>query len=336
MADGGQVLPTMVPPPKPPDGESNKVPGLRLPYWLRLSEHHPRVQSRPNEIIDGTNEVIRNLRRLQSPSPDTRGFSRFSSRPSTPGPSMPHPPSQHQVPLHPPPPLPTAHRPLPPLPRPRSRLDSRPRLCATALGAPSQFPIYSYPPPPHLTPGLSPARFQQPPVQYPQLPPPPEIRLPPPPLSGSSQGQQGEYDLAVCYTGLIFPEVTERTTVLISFPVNSGMIGVAATTRICSWDTRKLFADFWLQMCENMEVDPQTAIIGYKISSDRVKDIARELSTEEDYKLAMESILKKTWNERSKTYMLILQNLVGVLIGLPTVELHKIICTASEPTHCRL
>lgn len=86
-----------------------------------------------------------------------------------------------------------------------------------------------------------------------------------------------------------------------------------------------------------MEVDPQTAIIGYKISGDRVKDTAREISTEEDYKLAMESILKKTRNARSKTYMLILQNLVGVLIGLPTGELHaKIICTAPKPTHCCL
>jgi len=71
---------------------------------------------------------------------------------------------------------------------------------------------------------------------------------------------------------LQFTEAPDRTNILVSFPINSGVIGVAATTRMCLWDTRKLFAEFWLQMCTNMQLNPQTAVIGYKISSDRVKD----------------------------------------------------------------
>ena len=114
----------------------------------------------------------------------------------------------------------------------------------------------------------------------------------------------------------------EWTTVLISFPVDSRMIGGMATMRVCSWDTRKLFVDFWLQMCEHMQLDPQTIIIGYKISSDWVRDAAQEISTEEDYTFAMESISKKTQNARSKTHMLILQNLVGFLISSPTIKFH--------------
>lgn len=67
-------------------------------------------------------------------------------------------------------------------------------------------------------------------------------------------------------------------------------------------------------MCENMQLDPQNAVIGYKISGDRAKDAARELSREEDYVFAMETVLKKNKNARTKTYTLVLQNLVCVSI----------------------
>ena len=99
---------------------------------MRRSDNHPRVQSRPNQIIDETRAFIQNLRRLRSQSPDMRGFSRFSSRPSTPGTSTPHPPFQHPTSLHPPAPPPTARQPRPPLPDSRSG----PHPPTTTLGAP--------------------------------------------------------------------------------------------------------------------------------------------------------------------------------------------------------
>ena len=71
-------------------------------------------------------------------------------------------------------------------------------------------------------------------------------------------------------------------------------------------------------MCKNMELDPQTAVLGYKFSSDRIKDAPREISSSEDYVFAMEFILKKTRNARSKMHMLILHNLVSVLIRSST------------------
>ena len=60
-----------------------------------------------------------------------------------------------------------------------------------------------------------------------------------------------------------------------------------------------------------MGLDPQTTVIGYKISSDRVRDAPQEISSEQDYTLAMESILTKVRGARTKTYTLILHNLVS-------------------------
>ena len=68
-------------------------------------------------------------------------------------------------------------------------------------------------------------------------------------------------------------------------------------------------------MCKNMDLDPQAAVIDYKLSTEPARDAPREISSEEDYALAMESILEKTQNARTKTHTLILQNLVRVLTG---------------------
>lgn len=276
-------------PPHEPNKGSNIFPGNRYPFWACRSDNHPRVQSRPGEITDGMNTLIADLRRLRSPSPDMGEFSRFSSRPSTPpDTSTQHPPSQHPFLSYPPPLPPTAYQHLPPPP-------------------PPLFPVYSHPPPPHLISGQPPTSTHPHPSQIHYTQPPPLFS------SGNFQGQQGEYSYVDFCTDLPpFTEAPKPTIVSVSFPVNSGMIGVAATMRTCSWDTKKPFSEFWLQMCANMQLDPQTAVIGYKISGDRVKDAAREISSEEDYVFAMETILKKTQNARSKTHTLVLQNLVSV------------------------
>ena len=199
----GGPSPTMASPRKPPDGEPNKFPGKRYPYWVRRSDHHPRVESRPGEIIDGTNAIIQNLRSLRSPSPDAREFSRFLLRPCTPHTSMSGSTSQRRIPTYPPSPPPTTrpHQPPPPLSH------SHPHMAA--VGVPSQFPTYLYPipsqPPPH---------FQYPyppPTRYPPLPPPPTIHPPPPPppplppSGGGSQGQRqrGKCDFTMYFTGLL-------------------------------------------------------------------------------------------------------------------------------------
>jgi len=102
-------------PRKPPDEESEDFPPTwrRLPYWMRRSEHHPMVQSQPDEIINGTNAVINALRELRSPSPNVGGFSRFSSRATTPNNAVPGPSSQYPVYSYPPPPPPPLHYPPP-------------------------------------------------------------------------------------------------------------------------------------------------------------------------------------------------------------------------------
>lgn len=80
---------------------------------------------------------------------------------------------------------------------------------------------------------------------------------------------------------------------------------------MCLWDTRKSFLEFWTEMCQKMQLDKDTAVLGYKLSSDRVKDSPRQLSTAEDYNFAMEGIQKKLRNARSKEHKLILHNLVS-------------------------
>lgn len=60
-----------------------------------------------------------------------------------------------------------------------------------------------------------------------------------------------------------------------------------------------------------MQLDRDTAVLGYKLSSDHVKDSPRQLSTVEDYNFAMEGIQRKLRNARSKEHKLILHNLVS-------------------------
>lgn len=98
--------------------------------------------------------------------------------------------------------------------------------------------------------------------------------------------------------------------VSIEYPVDSDTIGVPTTTKMCLWDTTKSFPVFWAEMCRKMQVDQETAVLGYKLSGDRVKDSARQLSTVEEYKSAIEEIRRKVRNARTKEHKLILHNLV--------------------------
>lgn len=101
--------------------------------------------------------------------------------------------------------------------------------------------------------------------------------------------------------------------VSVTFPVNSNTIGAPLTMGVCLWDARKPFAEFWTEMCKNMQLpDQAAAVLGYKFSTDRVKDAARQMSTAEDYTLAMEELLAKVRSARTKEHKLVLHNLVGV------------------------
>ena len=63
--------------------------------------------------------------------------------------------------------------------------------------------------------------------------------------------------------------------------------------KVCSWDTGRLFSKFLAEMCAKMQLDQDTAILGYKLSADHVKDSVRQLSTVEEYKFAMAEIRKR-------------------------------------------
>ena len=97
----------MPPPRNPPDKSAYPPRGERIDFWTRRSERHPRVQSQPDEIVNGTNSIVNALHRVCSPSPvNATGFSRFSSHAATPDYMVPGPSSQHPVFSYPPPPLP--------------------------------------------------------------------------------------------------------------------------------------------------------------------------------------------------------------------------------------
>ena len=61
-----------------------------------------------------------------------------------------------------------------------------------------------------------------------------------------------------------------------------------------------------------MQLDQVVAVLGYKFSGDRVKDPPRQMSTAEDYKIAVEGIQKRIRNARTKEHHLVLHNLVSV------------------------
>ena len=114
--------------------------------------------------------------------------------------------------------------------------------------------------------------------------------------------------------------------VSIKFPIDSDIIGVPTTTSVCLWDTRKPFLEFWPEMCQKMGLDQGNAKIGYKISGDRVREPARQLSKAEEYEFAMEGIRKKVKSARTKEYKLILHNLVR---ALHTSSIQVSSCTAT-------
>ena len=64
-------------------------------------------------------------------------------------------------------------------------------------------------------------------------------------------------------------------------------------------------------MCKDMQLDPAVAVLGYKFSEDRVRLPPRQMSTAEDYTIAMEEILKKVKNARTREHKLVLHNLVS-------------------------
>jgi len=107
--------------------------------------------------------------------------------------------------------------------------------------------------------------------------------------------------------------MTDSSMVDIQFPVNSDTIGVPTTVKVCSWDTGRSFPEFLAEMCTKMQLDQDTAVLGYKLSADRVKDSVRQLSTVEEYKFAMAEIRKKVGGARSVKHKLVLHNLVSTL-----------------------
>jgi len=158
----------MASPPNPPDkgsGDFPPVTGKRFPFWLRKSQNHPMVQSRPNEIVDETERIISALCELRTPSPDAGEFSQFSSRAATTEGTVPRPPARRPVYTYPPPPPPRLLPPPPPPPPPQ--------------------------PPP--LPAPTPPAYRRVPRAPPPQKPPPIISLPAPLLSGNSRGHQGGY-----------------------------------------------------------------------------------------------------------------------------------------------
>jgi hypothetical protein len=83
------------------------------------------------------------------------------------------------------------------------------------------------------------------------------------------------------------------------------------------WDTTRSFPEFWAEMCKRMGLDKDAAVLGYKFSTDRVRDAARQLSKADDYKFAMEEIRRKVRNARTKEHKLVLHNLVSVWLVVP-------------------
>lgn len=301
----------MVPPRQPPDQNRKGSPrGRRYRYWVRRSDEHPMVQSYPNEIVDGMAALINSLKDLRSPSPRAREFSRFSSQPATPD-AMAHGQAHGQSSQQP-----GYSYSFPPAPFP-----------AMTPGQSSQQPMYSYPPPPPPFPRLVPPHVFSTHEQVPhtflpqQLPPP--TNAPPPvnaplPLGGSSQSSRGEHHQILVATPTNHVTEIESPIISVVFPVDSDIIGAPTTEGVCSWDTRKLFPEFLAEMCKRMQLNKDTAALGYKFSGDRKKDLARQLLTAEEYGFAMNEIRSRVRNARTKEHKLVLHNLVSTSHAFPS------------------
>ncbi|KAE9389953.1 hypothetical protein BT96DRAFT_1002732 [Gymnopus androsaceus JB14] len=69
------------------------------------------------------------------------------------------------------------------------------------------------------------------------------------------------------------------------------------------------FADFYSRVCVCMDLDPQSARIGYKLSGDRVRDAPNQLSNAVDYQFAVNKVLEKVRHAHSREVVLVLFNL---------------------------
>lgn len=141
--------------------------------------------------------------------------------------------------------------------------------------------------------------------------------------------------MQISLTVMLSNHVTKAdpSTVSIAFPVESNAINAPATIRECVWDTRKSFAEFWGEMCKNMQLDQTVAALGYKFTGDRVKDPPRALSTAEDYRIAMEEIQRRVRTARTKEHKLVLHNLVGVPFTHPSCTLNDQLFTVAKTVY---
>ena len=82
---------------------------------------------------------------------------------------------------------------------------------------------------------------------------------------------------------------------------------------LCAFLSTFPFADFFSQVCANMELDPLIAQLGFKFTGDRKTDPAFRLATEEELRGAMAQAILKIKKARTREVVMEIFNLVSWL-----------------------
>lgn len=105
---------------------------------------------------------------------------------------------------------------------------------------------------------------------------------------------------------------TNNNQITVSIPQNTTVVGGVVSRTTLRLPTDLTFADFYSRVCARMDLDPQSARIGYKLSGDRVRDASNQLFNAVDYRLAVEKVLEKARRARHRDVVLELFNLVCI------------------------
>jgi hypothetical protein len=100
----------------------------------------------------------------------------------------------------------------------------------------------------------------------------------------------------------------------VSVPLNTGILG-GKVTRTAPFEVASdtTFNDFLDQVCRIMVLDPDTAQLGYKFSTDLRRGRATPLLNHDSYRHALEECIRRNARARVHPVLMEIENLVSLL-----------------------
>jgi hypothetical protein len=103
-------------------------------------------------------------------------------------------------------------------------------------------------------------------------------------------------------------------------PINTDIIGAAQHTKYLHIFSNTSFEQAWNELCQNMELNPATAQLGYKYDNERVRDKLHELNDANDWRQCVKGALMQIKTARTRIVTCRIYNRVRFFF-LPSTKL---------------